>query len=152
MIEDFLPETLDFRHAGKHFLSLTLMLLVANLANTKCCKKPEKGLETWHMGTHLRVLNESFAVNTYMTGFRWFSKSFTSLLWTQVASAVEGSISGISGFITFLWRRFAKYGSLCYHFFLPLYYFCTPHWKGTYGWFACTEHFSFKISYLQLLC
>ena len=46
------------------------MLLVANLANTKYFKKP------WHMGTHLRVLSESYQMNTNMTGFRWvFEKS-----------------------------------------------------------------------------
>ena len=26
------------------------------------------------MGTHMRVLNESFPMSTNMTGFRWFSK------------------------------------------------------------------------------
>ena len=34
---------------------LTLLLLVANLVNTKWCNKPEKWLKPWHMGTHLRV-------------------------------------------------------------------------------------------------
>ena len=27
------------------------------------------------MGTYLRVLSESFLMNTNMTGFRWFSKN-----------------------------------------------------------------------------
>ena len=42
------------------------MLLVANLANTKWCRKPEKWLKPWHMGTHLRVLmiSESFPMNS----------------------------------------------------------------------------------------
>ena len=40
--------------------TLTLMLLVANLANTKLCKSPEKIAETKHMGTH--------PMNTNMTG------------------------------------------------------------------------------------
>ena len=53
---------------------LTLMLLVANLTNTKKCKKPEKLLKPWQMGTHLRVLSESFPMNTNMTGFQWFFK------------------------------------------------------------------------------
>ena len=44
----------------------TLMLLVANLANTKWCKKPEEWLKTWHMGTHLRGLSESYHMNTNM--------------------------------------------------------------------------------------
>ena len=47
-------------------LYLTLMLLVANLANTKWSKKPEKWLKPWHMGTHLRVLSESYPTNTNM--------------------------------------------------------------------------------------
>ena len=40
---------------------------------------PEKSLKLWHMGTHLRVLNESYPMSTKMTGFRWFSKIFASL-------------------------------------------------------------------------
>ena len=51
------------------------MLLVANLANTKRCKITEKLLKPWQMGTHLRVLSESYPMNTNMTGFRLFSKS-----------------------------------------------------------------------------
>ena len=50
------------------------MLVVANLANTKWCKNPEKRLKFWLMGNHLRVLSESFLMNTNITGFRWFSK------------------------------------------------------------------------------
>ena len=66
------------------------MLVVANLANTKLGKKPEKSLKPWHIGTHMKVLSESYQVNTNMTGFRWFSKIFFVLvLWTQVASALE---------------------------------------------------------------
>ena len=34
-------------------ICLTLMLLLANLANTKYCKKMEKLLKPWHMGIHL---------------------------------------------------------------------------------------------------
>ena len=55
---------------------LTLMLLEANLANTKYCKNPEKSLKPWHIGTHLRVLREGYPMSTNMTGFRWFSKLF----------------------------------------------------------------------------
>ena len=53
---------------------LTLALLVANLANAKTWKKPEKWLKPWQMGTHLRALSESFQMNTNMTGFEWFSR------------------------------------------------------------------------------
>ena len=43
------------------------------------------------MGTHLRVLIESFPMNTNMTGFGWFSKVFAFFLpWTKVASAWKG--------------------------------------------------------------
>ena len=57
---------------------LTLILLVADLAKTKLCEKPEKWLKTWQMGTHLRVLAEIFPIYTNMTGFGWFSH-FSSL-------------------------------------------------------------------------
>ena len=55
------------------------MLLVANGANTKWFKKSENLLEPWHMGTHLRVLSESYVMNTNMTGFRRSSKNFATL-------------------------------------------------------------------------
>ena len=42
-------------------------------------QKTYKKTESWHMGTHMRVLSESFPINTNMTGFRWFSKFFASL-------------------------------------------------------------------------
>ena len=61
--------------ATDHLRVFPFMLPVANLANTKWCKKAEKLRKPWHMGTHLRVLNESFPMNTKMTGFRWFSKT-----------------------------------------------------------------------------
>ena len=40
------------------------------------------------MGTHLRVLSESYSMNTNMTGFRLLS--IILVLWTQVAVAFEG--------------------------------------------------------------
>ena len=74
-------------------LPLTLMLVVANLANTKWCQKPEKWLKPWQMGTHLRVLGESFPMNTNLTMSRWFSTLFACILpQTKVASALEGLI------------------------------------------------------------
>ena len=54
--------------------SLTLMLLVANLANTKWCKTPVKWLKPWHMGAHLRVPSKSYPMNTNMTEIRWLKK------------------------------------------------------------------------------
>ena len=56
------------------------MLLVDNFANTKRCKKPEKLLKPWQMGTYLRVLGESFQMNTKTTGFQWFFKNL-AILW-----------------------------------------------------------------------
>ena len=49
-------------------VQLTLILLVANLAKTKSCKKTLKKTET--LGPHPRVLRESYPENTNMTGFR----------------------------------------------------------------------------------
>ena len=60
----------------RYVLLLTLMLLVANLANTVWCENPKRWLKTWQMGTHLRVNTN---MNTNMTGFRCFSKIFESL-------------------------------------------------------------------------
>ena len=52
----------------KHpIVSLILMLLVANFANTKWCKKAEKWLQPWHMGTDLRVLSERYLMGTKIT-------------------------------------------------------------------------------------
>ena len=42
-------------------------------------KDKEKLLKPWHMGTHLRVLSESYPMNTNMTGFRRFSNILASL-------------------------------------------------------------------------
>ena len=58
-----------------HFLfrlDLTLMLLLANFANTKLYKK-----------SHLGVLSECFPMDTNMTGFRQSSKIFVSLCFGQ---------------------------------------------------------------------
>ena len=54
---------------------LTLMLLVANLANTKSSKKINRITATLAHG----YSSETTPVNTNMTGFRWFSKIFASL-------------------------------------------------------------------------
>ena len=67
------------------------MMLVANLANTKLCKKVLKWLKLWHMDTHLTLFSESFLLNTIMTGFAWLSKNLCFfVLWMKVASALEG--------------------------------------------------------------
>ena len=50
------------------------MLQVANFANTKCWKHPEKLLKPWHMGTHLRVLSESYPMKPTCQGLDGFQK------------------------------------------------------------------------------
>ena len=45
-------------------LTLTLMPVVANFANTKLYKKAEKSLKPWQTGTHLRVICKSYPMNT----------------------------------------------------------------------------------------
>ena len=62
---------------------LNIMLLVANSIIQNNVKKAEKWLKPWQMGTHLRVFNESFPMNTKMIGFRWFSKIFEFLCLRQ---------------------------------------------------------------------
>ena len=50
------------------------------------------------MGTHLRVLSESYPLNTNMIGFRGFQNLCSLVLWTElkeVASALEGLFSWI---------------------------------------------------------
>ena len=43
------------------------------------------------MGTHLRVLSESYPMNTNMTGFRWILRILCIfVLWKKVALALEG--------------------------------------------------------------
>ena len=79
--------------------SFTLMLLVANLAIIKWCKIPEKWLKPWHMGTHLRVLSESYPMNINMIGFRWFSKVFgLALDWVKACEKVTSDLGLIGGF------------------------------------------------------
>ena len=71
-----------------HLLALTL--LVANLANTKWCKKPWKWFKPWHMGTHLRREYSVRAIQWIPTwqGLDDFLKSLGSC--AKVASALEG--------------------------------------------------------------
>ena len=70
---------------------------MANLANTKWCKIPEKWLKPWHMGAHLRLLSESYLLKTNMRGYKWFSKIVAFLcLGQEEALALEGLTSKIS--------------------------------------------------------
>ena len=69
------------------------MLLVANFTNTKLCEKAGKGLKPWHMGTHLRVLIESYPMNTNLTGFRQGLKIFPSYCFGQMYSLSIGRVN-----------------------------------------------------------
>ena len=61
------------------------MLLVTNLANTELCKNNNRKMTgTLAHGTHLRVLSESFPMNTNMTGFRRVFLIFASLCFGQM--------------------------------------------------------------------
>ena len=56
------------------------------------CKVSETltyGYSSVSMGTHLRVLIESYPMNTNITGFRWLSKTFTSLSFTLDKSSLK---------------------------------------------------------------
>ena len=48
----------EVEEAGSWVFTLVTVVLVANFAKTKLCKKLEKLLKPWHMGTHLRVLSD----------------------------------------------------------------------------------------------
>ena len=55
--------------------SLTFQLLVANFANAKWCKQPEKWLNPWVLiGNY-----ESYQMNTNIAEYRWLSNDFASL-------------------------------------------------------------------------
>ena len=50
------------------------------------------------MGTHLKVLSESYQMSKNMTGLRLFSKNVcVHVLWMKVASALEGLSSKSCG-------------------------------------------------------
>ena len=52
--------------------------------------------ETLAYGTNLRILSESFPMNTNMTGFRCFSKIFAFLFFGRKFQALEGLIKCLS--------------------------------------------------------
>ena len=89
---------------------LTLMLLVAYLGNTKWCKKAGKWLKPWHMGTHLRVLSESYPMNTNMTWFRWFPKIFAPLHFGSGESSLStGRVNIVQWSWQMSWWHFMRY-------------------------------------------
>ena len=68
------------------------MLMVANLEDTKWCKKPEKWLKPWHMGTHMRVLSEGFLMNTNLTGFWCFQISLHPCALDEISLCVYNEL------------------------------------------------------------
>ena len=95
--------TFRWVNLSQSMLNLILMLLLANLANTRWCKEPE----TWAHG----YSSESFPMNTNMTGFRCFLRIFESLCFGwKVASALIGLM---------IWQTCTKYHKAsCYYRFL----------------------------------
>ena len=55
----------------------------------KTCKMAET-LANGYSSDDLRVLSESYPMNTNMTWVKWFSKIFAFLCLTEVESALEG--------------------------------------------------------------
>ena len=99
------------------------------------------------MGTHLRVLSESYPMNTNMSGFRWFFKNLCILvLWTKVASALEGL--NINEIVRLLLEAVSIKGlSVFYHlFFVDDLGICHKFTKCLKGGCGCgvDTHFSFK--------
>ena len=55
------------------------------------------------MGTHLRVMSESYPMNTNMAGLRCFSEIF--VFWTKVASALEGLALSCTEISSVVWTE-----------------------------------------------
>ena len=68
------------------------MLLVANLAIQNDVKTLKNTPKPCQMGSHLKILCESYPLNTNMTGFRWFSKIFASLCFGRKCSLSIGRV------------------------------------------------------------
>ena len=52
-------------------------------------KTPEEWLKLWHMDTNLRVLNDSYSMNTNTTGYRWFLKIVMSVCLDEGSLSIE---------------------------------------------------------------
>ena len=58
-----------------------------------------KYLKPWQMGTHLRVLDKSYPMNTNIAGFRWFSNFFLHSCALEEISLSIGRVNMIDGFM-----------------------------------------------------
>ena len=111
---------------------LALMLLVANLANTKRCKKPEKLLKPWQMGTHLRV-GESFQMNTKTTGFQCFFKNLAFLCLDESSLSI-GRVSLVTRWNIYILLNLGKKLNIFMLIAAKLHWFRTME-KVTYDYF-----------------
>ena len=62
---------MSMSESKKKWMSMTLLQNDAN--------KQRKWPKLWHIDTYLRILSENFPINTNMTRFILFSKTFASL-------------------------------------------------------------------------
>ena len=53
-------------------LHIGTIKLQKKIGQYKMMQNTKKILKPWHIGTYLRVLNESYPMNTTMTGFSFF--------------------------------------------------------------------------------
>ena len=96
------------------------MLLVANLAKAKWCKKTWKWLKPWHMGTYLRVLSANYPINPNMTGFRCFSKIFASCItFFQAKPVLDDQLFFLWLCRMKLWKRKANWNKINVHQIFP---------------------------------
>ena len=72
------------RYATGGFFSIHIMM-----------QNNRKNMKPWHTGIHLKVLIESYPMNTNMTGLRWFSNIFASL-WMGESIFSIGRVKGIA--------------------------------------------------------
>ena len=61
------------------------------------------------MSTHLRVLDDSYPMNTNMTGFRWFLK-ILAFFWMKVA--LKGLTHSCLGFLTNVVQTYETYENI----------------------------------------
>ena len=77
------------------YISLTHMLLVANCANTKGCKKAKEMSETFACGYSSESSHQELSNKYQYDRVQMFFKILYILdLWTKVALALEGLING----------------------------------------------------------
>ena len=51
-------------------------------------QKTGKLLKPWHMGTHLRVLSESYPMNTNMTGLDGLKRTLPPCVWDESSLSI----------------------------------------------------------------